>query len=137
MKKLAGRCACGVALELVALDGDDHLACEGLRRCRACLDVKPLATGFYLSGYGLPDRLCKPCRNARNVVLARIRYATSATAREAKLRAGRAAYHADPEVWCLKQRARYWADPEKWRQRQRDRRRAKRLARQQGKARAA
>lgn len=103
---LVGRCACGVAIELAALEPDTHLACAGLRRCRACGEVKPITTGFYTSGSGLPDGRCRPCRNARNVELARQRYATDTEFRARRQRACRATYWADPDLWRLKQQGR-------------------------------
>ncbi len=103
---LAGRCACGLALELVAKDPETHLVCVGRRRCRNCGEVKPIAEGFYKSGYGCPDALCRRCRNARNVALARKRYAESPSYRAMRQRSCRKTYWASPEIWRFKQNER-------------------------------
>ncbi len=37
--RLVGRCECGVSLDLVAQEPDDHMACIGLRWCGKCGEV--------------------------------------------------------------------------------------------------
>lgn len=38
---LAGRCNCGVRLDLAAQDPEDHLSCHGDKRCGYCDNVRP------------------------------------------------------------------------------------------------
>lgn len=105
MTRLAGRCVCGVARELAAIDGDVHLRCEGKKRCRACDQVKAVDE-FYRGGQGGIEGSCKRCKASRDARRKRERYATDPLFREYRLGQKGAAYWADPDVWRLKQRAR-------------------------------
>ena len=51
--KIAGRCECGFALELVAKKPDEHMRCIGLRWCGVCGEVAAFR------------RDCKRCKNRR------------------------------------------------------------------------
>lgn len=57
---LAGRCECGVRLDLASEYPDDHLICRGEKRCRQCDQVKPNAAFSRKRAYHLG--LCKACR---------------------------------------------------------------------------
>jgi hypothetical protein len=103
--RLSGRCSCGVARELAAIEPDEHLRCEGKKRCRACDQVKAVDE-FYRGGQGGIEGSCKRCKAARDARRKRERYATDPLFREYRLGQKGAAYWADPDVWRLKQRTR-------------------------------
>jgi hypothetical protein len=70
--KIAGRCVCGVLEKLAK--GDEHLACRGERRCRACKTVKPIpAFPPHYKSQRAPSATCKACyypaRAARRAAL--------------------------------------------------------------------
>lgn len=62
---LAGRCACGVRLDLVAEDPDVHLICAGMRRCGTCQEIKSQTLDFYHRRNGRPRWECKACHRTR------------------------------------------------------------------------
>lgn len=66
MKRLAGRCPCGVSLELAAREGDEHLRHEEKKRCTRCGEAKPFDAFFrHRSRGGLLFSRCKVCEAAR------------------------------------------------------------------------
>lgn len=129
--KIAGRCPCGVLASIAAQvrEREAHLQCNGLRRCRVCREVKPLATGFRTQ-----RRVCRACQAERHTAYIRRRMAEdeafrerhreacrlwSKTARikntgyaERERQRNRHRYHTDP-AYAEKKRAdyrrRYWA----------------------------
>lgn len=111
--KIAGRCACGMAADIAAQDPEDHLACNGLRRCRQCLEVKPMATGFRKH-----RRVCKRCKAAYHLEYIRHRMATDPAFRERHREACRLwnkLAYANRKDYAERQRARnrerYHTDP--------------------------
>lgn len=108
---IAGRCECGVVLELA--QGDEHLACRGLRRCRECAEVKALADGFRKH-----RRVCRACQAAYHLDYIRLRMLTDEGYRESHREAsrlwGKNAYRSKPgyaERMKEKNRRRYRTDP--------------------------
>lgn len=105
--RLAGRCSCGVSLDIVrqlrqrAL----HLACEGLKRCKGCRRPLPLSA-FYRGGAGGVEGRCKRCKNARAARRQRRRYRDSAVYRRYRSARKQLTYWSDPELWRLKEEAR-------------------------------
>lgn len=81
---LAGRCSCGVRLDLAADDPEVHLICQNQKRCLKCAQVKDRDKDFYRGGKGGVDGACKACRHAERTVWAREKYQTDPTFAEAE-----------------------------------------------------
>jgi hypothetical protein len=110
LKRLAGRCACGVALELVGLDPDAHLPCEGRKRCRACGEAKPVAA-YHRANYGRSlQAICKACHRAVASAWSRKQFKANTPYAE-RQRAAKREDHAHPVLAEMKRAAnrRWWA----------------------------
>ena len=130
---LAGRCACGVRTDLAAKDPDDHLSCNGLRRCRGCEEVKVDSEFFHYgpSRGGKPYARCKACW----ADFKRKEYQRKPKVRERKKAEARRFYY-ENKLKTLDRKARYYrahAEAERersrvWRAKHRDRINANRRA---------
>lgn len=81
---LAGRCECGVRLDLTLEEPDAHLICHGEKRCTRCELVKPL-TEYHKGGSGHVG-YCRQCEARINLRSYQKRYWSDAEFREAEKR---------------------------------------------------
>lgn len=79
---LAGRCPCGVRLDLAADEPEVHLVCRGEKRCLQCERVKP-TSDFYRGGGGGINGNCKACHKANRIKRFREQYQQDEEFREA------------------------------------------------------
>lgn len=63
---LSGRCACGLRVDLAALEPDDHLPCNGLKRCRRCQHVRSRDKDFRRGGLGGVNGTCRECERIQH-----------------------------------------------------------------------
>lgn len=71
---LAGRCECGLLLELVADDPEPHLICRGEKRCRTCGEVRDRTRDFRKGGRGGINGTCRACERPVIAAHKRARY---------------------------------------------------------------
>jgi hypothetical protein len=82
--RLAGRCACGLLLELAAKDPESHWRCQGRKRCTLCGEAKLLTEFYRHPKHGGYFGRCKPCGRKVQADQRRQKYQTDPVWREAK-----------------------------------------------------
>lgn len=108
MLPLAGRCACGLLLTLIHReDTDDHLSCNGAKKCLGCHEGKPLSE-FWKYGKAKnfrPYARCKTCwRNEK-----RARYQEHTHTRE-RIKANARKYYLAHKLQVLDRKIKNYRD---------------------------